>query len=122
MATVYPTASGFPLFRRCCVIYRRGTAVAVPHCALHLVDIEVGVEVHHRQIDALTLRSESLDANALEPPVRNRFVHLLEVRARQNVLHEEVGVFLAVLHFMLEMTSRSVATRATSSVTLLYLI
>ena len=60
------------------------------HRALHLIDVESRVSVHH-PLDVLVLRRESLYTDDLEAAVGNHLAHLLELRARERLFHK-VGV------------------------------
>ena len=71
-------------------VARKIIKVKMAHRALHLIDIESRVSIHHH-LDILVLRRESLYTDVLESAVGNHLAHLLELRARERLFHK-VGV------------------------------
>ena len=57
------------------------------HSVLHLIDDEYQVSVHHH-LNVLVLRGESLYTDILELAVKNHLAYLLELRARERLLHK----------------------------------
>ena len=74
-------------------VARKVIQVNMAHRALHLINVESRVSVHHH-LDVLVLHCESLNTYVLQSAVGNCLAHLLELRARERLFHKlRVWVF-----------------------------